>query len=47
MFVPLKLEPLIVPAAATLVGVIAPRDSVSVGVVVDVDTVPAIPLADV
>src|SRR6187402_1934553 len=45
VFVPDKLDPVTVPVAATLAGVIAPRVNVRAGVVVDVDTAPLTPLA--
>ncbi len=45
VLVPLRLEPVTVPVAATLVGVIAPSVRVIAGVVVGVATVPLTPLA--
>ena len=42
---PERLEPVIVPDAATLVGVTAPRVSVIAGVVVGVATEPETPFA--
>ena len=47
VFVPDKLEPVIVPVAATLDGVIAPKVREIAGVVVGVATVPLTPFADV
>ena len=45
VLVPLRLEPVTVPVAATDEGVIAPRVRLIAGVVVDVATVPLTPFA--
>ena len=42
---PDKFEPVTVPVATTLVGVIAPNDNVIAGVVVELATTPLKPLA--